>query len=107
MPLIVGRVRVYSATDRTAWEPEQVWFLWKRGRDSRNVLFDAALEFGENWRRDVAVLAAERLRGLEADVRESLAKEIEDARDSIEEWVLGCRPRQVVARRCRGRRGAH
>lgn len=63
-------------------------FLRKRSKDARNVLFDAALEFGDNWRRDVAELAAERLPGLDADVCRSLAKEIEMTRNSIEDWVL-------------------
>ena len=60
----------------------------KRTSDARNVLFDAALEFGENWRRNVALLAGERLPTLDEDERAALAREIEDARSSIEQWVL-------------------
>ncbi|MGO4604590.1 hypothetical protein [Terrabacter sp. 2YAF2] len=47
------------------------------------MLFDAALEFGDDWRRDVAVLAAERLPGLSPEERAALAKEVEAARSSI------------------------
>ena len=65
-----------------------MWFLRRRAKDVRNVLFDAALEFGENWRRDVAVLAGERLPTLDQDERAGFAKEVEDARSSIEQWVL-------------------
>lgn len=65
-----------------------MWFLRKRGKDARNVLLDAALEFGDDWRRDVAVLAAERLPGLSPEERAALAKDVEAARSSIEKWVL-------------------
>jgi hypothetical protein len=28
-----------------------MWSFRRRSKDARNLLFDAALEFGENWRR--------------------------------------------------------
>lgn len=43
------------------WHSRRMWALGRRAKDARNALFVAALEFGENWRRDVAELAAERL----------------------------------------------
>jgi hypothetical protein len=53
------------------------------------VLFDAALEFGKNWRRDLASLAEERLPELEQAERKVLVQEIAEARRSIEDRILG------------------
>lgn len=65
-----------------------MWPFRQRRTDPRNVLFDAALEFGANWRRDVAMLAAERLPQVNDDDRATFAQEIEVARREIEEWIL-------------------
>lgn len=65
-----------------------MWSRRRRGTDARNVLLDAALEFGANWRRDVSALASERLPELHEDERAQLAREIEGARDVVEQWVL-------------------
>ncbi|CAM5785552.1 hypothetical protein [Cellulomonas persica] len=62
--------------------------LPQRSRDARNMLLDAALEFGANWRRDVAELAAERLPELDGQERTALVQEITDVRSGIESWVL-------------------
>lgn len=66
-----------------------MWLRARRAKDARNVLFDAALEFGENWRRDLRVLAAERLPTLDRHEHAAVAREVEDARGWIEQWVLG------------------
>ena len=87
---------VYARTAIPAWKPAHVEVAHERARDARNLLFDAALEFGENWRRDVAALAAERLPGLSEDERAALSKEIEAARRAIEQWVLGAGQRGIV-----------
>lgn len=55
---------------------------------SDSALFDAALEFGESWRRDIAALAAERLPTMSQAERAALAEEIDHARTSIEQWIL-------------------
>jgi hypothetical protein len=60
----------------------------RAGRDPRNVLFDAALEFGPNWRRDVRSLADERLGDLDEQIRSDLAAEIVATRSAIEGWIL-------------------
>lgn len=60
-----------------------MWAFGTRARDARNVLFDASLEFGRNWRLDV-----ERLPVLNPDERESLADEVRDTRNAIEQLVL-------------------
>jgi hypothetical protein len=65
-----------------------MWSLGQRSKDARNGLFDAALEFGKNWRRDVASLAAERLPELDRAERDVIVKEIEDTRNSIEQWIM-------------------
>ena len=65
-----------------------MWPFRQRSQDPRNVLFDAALEFGKNWRRDIAALAAERLPEMNQVERAALAEEIEQTRTSIEEWIL-------------------
>lgn len=52
------------------------------------MLFDAALEFGDSWRRDIATLAAERLPKMNQAERAALAMEIEQTRTSIEQWIL-------------------
>ena len=49
-----------------------------------NVLYDAALEFGENFRRPIVELAAERLPQLSSDVRLDMADLLERARREIE-----------------------
>jgi hypothetical protein len=64
-----------------------VWWH-KRSRDARNILFEASLEFGANWRRNIAELAAERLPRLSDVRRAALAREIEATRTAIEYWVL-------------------
>jgi hypothetical protein len=66
-----------------------MWWSRTRLRDARNVLFDAALEFGNNWRRDVRSLATERLPDLDDGERAALAREVEAARAGVEQWVLG------------------
>lgn len=66
-----------------------MWSRGDRGTDARNELLDAALEFGTNWRRDVSALASERLPELPEDERAALAREIEEAREAIEQWVVG------------------
>lgn len=60
----------------------------QRSNDARNTLFDAALGFGKNWRRDVVSLAEERLLDLNQEERTALVSEIEDARTSIEDWIM-------------------
>ena len=60
----------------------------ERENDARNVLLDAALEFGKNWRRDVRVLAGERLPGLDEGVRSALAEEVVATRAAIERLIL-------------------
>lgn len=65
-----------------------MWPFRQRLIDPRNTLFDAALEFGKNWRRDVASLAEERLPDLDQEARAALVSEIENARTSIEDWVM-------------------
>jgi hypothetical protein len=65
-----------------------MWPFRQRSQDALNALFDAALEFGENWRRDVASLAAERLPELDQAERDVIVKEVENARDSIEQWIV-------------------
>jgi len=42
-----------------------MWWSRNRSNDVWNVLFDAALDFGKNWRRDVSWVAAERLTELD------------------------------------------
>lgn len=65
-----------------------MWPFRQRSNDARNTLFDAALEFGKNWRRDVASLATERLPALDQDEQAALVTEIEDARRTIEDGIL-------------------
>lgn len=65
-----------------------MWSSRRRRTDARNVLLDAALEFGTSWRRDVATLASERLLDLDDNERTVLAQEVEDARTAIELWVM-------------------
>lgn len=65
-----------------------MWPFRQRSNDARNTLFDAALEFGKNWRRDVASLAEERLPDLDQEARAALVSEIEDTRTSIEDWIM-------------------
>lgn len=64
-----------------------MWSSRNRSSDARNVLFDAALEFGKNWRRDVNSLASERLANLEDGERAALSGEVEATRDAIEQWI--------------------
>lgn len=64
-----------------------MWMFRRRRRDPRNILFDAALEFGKYWRYDLGLLANERLRDLSADECADLAGEIGAARTAIEEWI--------------------
>lgn len=52
------------------------------------MLFDAALEFGQNWRRDVHALADEPLSGLDGTEQLRPADEVEQTRNVIEEWIL-------------------
>lgn len=56
-----------------------MWWSRDRSKDARigNVLFDAALEFGKNWRWEVRSLAAERLPDRDEGERASLAWEVE------------------------------
>lgn len=64
-----------------------MWPFRQRSKDARNLLFDAALEFGQNWRREVTLLAADRLPELSQADRDLLAQQIEQARNSIEDWI--------------------
>ena len=64
-----------------------MWWLRKRGRDPRNVIMDAALEFGPNWRRPVVELASERCPSLADPDRIAISAEIEAARNEVEDWV--------------------
>ena len=64
-----------------------MWWLRRRGRDPRNVIMDAALEFGPNWRRSVVELASERCSSLAEPDRVAISAEIEAARDEVEGWV--------------------
>ena len=52
-----------------------------------NVLYDAALEFGENFRRPVVELAAERLPHLEAEEQGELARLVTSCRAAVEEHI--------------------
>ena len=52
-----------------------------------NALYDAALELGENWRRPVAELAAERLPHRSAEERADLARTVEACRTAVEAHV--------------------
>jgi len=60
--------------------------LGDEARD-RNLLFEAALEFGPNWRRPVGELAAERLPHLDPDKMRKLSEEVSAARAAIEAWI--------------------
>ena len=64
-----------------------MWWSRNRSNGARKVLFDAALEFGKNWRRDVSWVAAERLPELDDGERAALVREIEATRAAIEQWV--------------------
>ena len=64
-----------------------MWWPSNRSNDARNVLFDAALEFGKNWRRDVRSLAAERLPDLDEGEQATLSREVEATRAAVEQWV--------------------
>jgi hypothetical protein len=55
--------------------------------DDLNVLFDAALEFGTNWRRPIGDLAAERLPGRPDEFLEAIAAAVERYRCEIESRV--------------------
>ncbi len=70
------------------WDSVGMWPFRQRSKDARNVLFDAALEFGKNWRRDIATLAIERLPEIDSANQAALAAEVEDARNTIEDWIL-------------------
>jgi hypothetical protein len=52
-----------------------------------NVLYDAALEFGENWRRPVDELAAERLPHLDEDDRAVLVGLVTACRQQVETHI--------------------
>jgi hypothetical protein len=54
-----------------------------------NVLYDAALEFGENFRRPVVELAAERLPHLPPEERERLAGAVTQCRADVEDHIVG------------------
>lgn len=64
-----------------------MWWLRRRGRDPRNVIMDAALEFGPNWRRPVAMLASERCPTLSTSTQIAISAEVTAARADIEQWV--------------------
>lgn len=64
-----------------------MWWLGRRGRDPRNVIMDAALQFGPNWRRPVVDLATERYPSLAEPDRIAISAEIEAARNEVEDWV--------------------
>lgn len=59
------------------WDSVGMWPFRQRSKEARNVLFDAALEFGKNWRRDIAALAVERLPEMDSAGQATLAAEIE------------------------------
>lgn len=68
------------------WEPLSMW-LRKRRRDPRNVIMNAALEFGSNWRRPIVELASERCPSLADSDRTAISAEVEAARTEVENWV--------------------
>lgn len=92
MPPIMREPAELSARTRALPEVREslvaMWLIRRRGKDERNVLLDAALEFGKNWRRDVQSLAGERLAGLDELQRATLGREIEEVRSTIEQWIL-------------------
>ena len=64
-----------------------MWWSRNSSNDARNVLFDAVLDFGKNWRRDVRSLAGERDPYLDDGERAALTREVEAARAAIEQWI--------------------
>ena len=52
-----------------------------------NILYEAALEFGINWRRPLKELASERLPNLQQSDREELCLSVGKAREAIEKYV--------------------
>ena len=52
-----------------------------------NILYDAALEFGANWRRPLVELANERLPNLNQSDCEELCFLVERAREGIEKYI--------------------
>jgi hypothetical protein len=52
-----------------------------------NVLYDASLEFGENWRRPISELAAERVPHLDPEDRASLVGLVETCRREVEAHI--------------------
>jgi len=55
--------------------------------DDLNVLYDASLEFGENWRRPIAELAVQRLPHIGPDDRAVLVDAVERCRRDVESRV--------------------
>lgn len=55
--------------------------------DELNVVYDASLEFGSDWRRPVAQLAAERLPGRSPEFYESIARAVASCRSEVESHV--------------------
>ena len=64
-----------------------MWWLHRRGRDPRNMIMDAALEYGPSWRRPVVELVSECCPSLAEPDRAALSAEIDAARDEVEDWV--------------------
>lgn len=85
-------------------EPSTVWWLRRRGRDPRNVIMDAAFEFGPNWRRPIDELASERCPTLSRFDQIAISAEVAVARDEIEEWIA--RRRKAVGSSWSGRDNA-
>ena len=87
--LVIGMPRSCTVSARMVCENlSSMWPFRQRAHDARSVLFDAALEFGQNWRRDVSLLAAERLPELDQGARAAIVEDIENTRTSIEDWIL-------------------
>lgn len=55
--------------------------------DELNVVYDASLEFGKNWLRPVAELAAQRLPGRSPEFYAAVAGVVEACRSEVEQHV--------------------
>jgi hypothetical protein len=75
------------------------------GTENLNILFDAALEFGEHWRRPLLEWARELLPELDASRQEGVSRYIEQVRDEIEDYVAAryneSAPEQMAAEEIR------
>ena len=52
-----------------------------------NIIYDASLEFGENWRRPITELTRERLPNIDESLLLEMSNYIEEVREDIEQLV--------------------